>query len=297
MKIEEVAEAIYRLEVQLPGARYIFSVYLIDLNEGILIEPGPASMVPAIREGMKRLGIQQLSYIIPTHIHLDHGGGAGKLAELFQHATVVLHPRAVKHVLNPSRLIEATRMAYGDNFESTYGPILPVPESQVKVPADGEMMLINGRELQIIHAPGHAPHQIAIFDRKTGGLFCGEALGVPIPGDESFALPSVSVQDFNPDLYLETIEKLKRLTPRLLFYSHDGGVRKPEKLITNLVEITQSLRDTILNGLRNGETIESIRPRVRELISGYAGKRVGAMSSVEDTILGYTTYFSKKGLI
>ncbi len=297
MKIEEVAEAIYRLEVQLPGARYIFSVYLIDDNGGVLIEPGPASMVPAIREGMKRLGIRRLSYIIPTHIHLDHGGGAGKLAELFRQSTVVFHPRAVKHALDPSRLIEATRMAYGDNFEATYGPILPVPESQMKVPADGEMMCVNERELQIIHAPGHAPHQIAIFDRKTGGLFCGEALGVPIPGDESFALPSVSVQDLNPDLYLETVEKLKRLTPRMLFYSHDGGVRKPEKLITSVVETTQSLRDTILEGLRNGETIESIRPRVRELLSGYAGKRAGAMSSVEDTILGYTTYFSKKGLI
>lgn len=154
MKIEEVAEAIYRLEAQLPGARYIVSVYLIDDNGGVLIEPGPASMVPAIREGMKRLGIQRLSYIIPTHIHLDHGGGAGKLAELFQHSTVVFHPRAVKHALNPSRLIEATRMVYGDDFESTYGPILPVPESQVKVPADGEIICTNERELQIIHAPG-----------------------------------------------------------------------------------------------------------------------------------------------
>jgi glyoxylase-like metal-dependent hydrolase (beta-lactamase superfamily II) len=188
-------------------------------------------------------------------------------------------------------------MAYGDDFEDTYGPILPVPESQVKVPADGEIIRINGRELQIVYAPGHAPHQIAIFDRKTGGLFCREALGVPIPGDGNFALPSVSVQDFNPDLYLETIERLKGLAPRMLFYSHDGGVRMPEKLITSLVENTQFLRDTILEGLRNGETIESIIPRVRELLSDHAGKQVGTMSSVEETVLGYTTYFTKKGLI
>lgn len=297
MRIEQVAEAIYRLEEQLPGARYIFSVYLIDENEGVLIEPGPTSMVPTIQEGMKRLGIHRLSYIIPTHIHMDHGGGVGKLAALFPQAKVVFHPRAVRHALNPSRLTEATKMAYGDDFESTYGPILPVPESQILSVEDGEIMRINARELQIMYTPGHAPHQIAIFDRKTGGLFCGEALGVPIPGDGSFALPSISVQDFNPDLYLETIERLKRLAPRVLFYSHDGGVRMPEKLITSLAENTQVLRDTILEGLRNGETIESIIPRVSVLLSGYAGKGTGTMSSIEETVLGYTTYFSKKGLI
>ena len=140
IKIEEVAEATYRLEAILPRALYTFSVYLIRGTEGVLIEPGPAAMFPFIQEGMKQLGIASLSCIIPTHIHLDHGGGAGKLAELFPQARVVLHPRGARHIADPSRLIEGTRMAYGDDFELTYGPILPVPESQIKVPADGEII-------------------------------------------------------------------------------------------------------------------------------------------------------------
>jgi len=296
MKIEEVAEATYRLETILPGALYTFSAYLIRETEGVLIEPGPASMVPSIQEGMKQLGIRSLSHIIPTHIHLDHGGGVGRLAELFPQARVVLHPRGARHVADPSRLIDGTRMAYGNDFELTYGPILPVPESQIKVPADGEIININGRDLQIFYAPGHALHHIAVYDRKTGGLFCGEALGQPVSGDTGLALPSVSAQDFYLDLYLETIQKLERLKPRLLFFSHTGGVREPAELIANLKESTLILGDTILKGLKNDESTESIEHKIQESLSSQLGVKTGRMS-METTILGYTTYYRKKGLI
>ena len=297
MKIEEVAESIYRLEVRIPGALSIFCVYLIDEGGGALIEPGPASVAPFIQEGMKRLGMKGLSYIIPTHIHLDHGGGSGKLAELFPQAKVVLHPRGVKHILDPSRLIEGTKIVYGDDFESIYGAILPIPESQIVVPEDGEILHINGRELQIVYAPGHAHHQIVIFDKRTGGLFCGEALGVPVPGRDGFALPGVSVQDFNPDQYLETIEKLKELAPRMLYYSHNGGVREPAQLIDSLAENTRLLRDVTFEGLESGETVEAIEKRIGELLPSLLSRNRGAMSSLEETILGFATYYRRKGLL
>lgn len=296
MKIEEVAEATYRLETILPGAYYTFAAYLIRKTKGVLIEPGPASMVPSIQEGMKQLGMQELSFVIPTHIHLDHGGGVGRLAELFPNTRVVLHPRGAKHVTNPSRLIEGTRMAYGDDFEAIYGPILPVPESQIMVPADGEIISINERELQIVYAPGHSLHQIAVHDRKTGGLFCGEALGQPIRGSENTALPSISAQDFYLDMYLETIEKLKKLEPRLLFYSHDGGVKEPDELISRLTDSTRTLGDVILQGLRNGQSTKYINRKIHESLSSRLGIRTETMN-METTILGYTSYFRKKGLI
>lgn len=200
LKIEIIADSLYRLEVRLSRARYIFAVYLMDEGGGVLIEPGPGSIIPSIQEGMKQLGMKGLSYIIPTHIHLDHGGGSGALAALFPQAKVVVHPRGLKHLLDPSRLIEGTKQAYGDDFALQYGAILPVSQSQLMVPVDGETLSINGPELQMVYAPGHAPHQIAILDKKTGGLFCGEALGIPISGKEFLALPAVSVADFNPDL-------------------------------------------------------------------------------------------------
>jgi glyoxylase-like metal-dependent hydrolase (beta-lactamase superfamily II) len=297
VKIETIAESLYRLEIRFPSARYIFSVYFIDEGGGVIIEPGPASIVPYIKEGMKQLGMKGLSYIIPTHIHLDHSGGSGELAAVFPLAKVVVHPRGLKHLLDPSRLIEGTKKAYGDDFELKYGAILPVPQSQLVVPADGETLSINGRELQMVYAPGHAHHQIAVFDKKTSGLFCGEALGIPIPGEEGFALPAVSVPDFNPDQYLETIEKLKRLTPRVLYYSHQGGVQNPDKLINSLEQNMRLLHDGIFEGLKRGEPVEGIEKRIGEMLPSLLWRKKGLRSIRKETILGFATYYKRKGLL
>ncbi len=187
--IEEVAEKIYTMEVRIPKVDTMFTVYLIHEEKGVLIEPGPTAAIHSIQKAMKQLGITDLAYIIPTHIHIDHAGAIGSLARLFPRAKVLLHPMGAKHAKDPTRLIESTKMAFGDDFEDLYGPILPVPESQVETPDDGATISFDGRELQVIYAPGHAPHHIAIFDRKTKGLFSGEALGLPLPGAESSALP------------------------------------------------------------------------------------------------------------
>ena len=292
MEIEEVAEATYRIEVLIPGARYTFAVYLLVEKEAILIEPGPTAVVPYILDGMKRLGIGELSVIIPTHIHMDHGGGAGALAERFPRSKVVMHPRAIKHAIDPSRLIASTRMAYGDDFEDLYGPILPIAESQVAAAEDGHVVDVAGRQLRIIHAPGHAFHHNAIFDEKTGGLFCGEALGVPIPGGKPNVLPSISIGDLDVDRYLESIEKLSKLRPRILFYPHEGGMRMPADIIPRIAENTGILRDVIFQGLKQGRSKADIELRIRERLKIGTSKEKSTVV-LEEIILGFETYFNK----
>ena len=289
--VREVAEKIYRLEVQVPGIDRVFAVYLINEEKAVLIEPGPAAVVPSIQKGMKQLRMEELSYIIPTHIHLDHGGGIGQLAELFPQATVALHPLGMKHAIDPSRLIQSTRTAFGDDFDVHWGPILPVPESQVKVPLDGETISLNSRELQFIYAPGHASHHMAVLDQKTGGLFCGEALGMPRPGAEDFPVP-FATPGFDMEAYLETVERLKGLKPRMLFYSHGGVGREPEKLISQAVENANIFGDIILRALKDGEAPEAISRRLQDYVSAVrSGLNLGKVDT-EMTILGYAAYFS-----
>ena len=296
INIDEVAEKTYRIEVTIPKIDTIFTVYLINESKGVVIEPGPTTTVPSIQEGMKQLGMEELAYIIPTHIHIDHGGAIGSLAHLFPQAKVILHPVGVKHAIDPSRLIESTKMAFGDDFENYYGPILSVPESQVMVPADGEIISINDRALQIIYAPGHAPHHLAIFDQKTRGLFCGEALGLPRTEAKALPLPAAAPPSFDIEAYLATMERLKELSPQILFYSHDGVGSNPAELISKAAENTKAFGVIILEALKKGEPNEIIVDRIREYISSRFGINAEGID-VGMTIRGFIAYFKKKGLV
>ncbi len=296
INIDEVAEQTYRIEVPIPEVDAIFTVYFIHETKGVIIEPGPTATIPSIQESMKQLGMKELAYIIPTHIHMDHAGAIGRLAQLFPHAKVVLHPMAVKHAIDPSRLIESTKMAFSNDFEDYYGPILPVPQSQLMSIEDEQTISIDDRELQIIHAPGHAPHHMAIFDRKTRGLFCGEALGIPRTGAESSPLPAAAPPSFDIEIYLNTIERLRKLHPRILFYSHDGVGKNPEELISNVVENTKAFGNVILEALRKEETTEAVRERVQEYISNHLGIKAKG-TEVDMTIRGFIFYFQKNQLI
>jgi glyoxylase-like metal-dependent hydrolase (beta-lactamase superfamily II) len=295
--VREVADRIYRFETPIPPVGGVFAVYLINEPQGVLIEPGPAAAVPIIREAMQRVGMKGLAYIIPTHIHMDHAGGMGTLAQLFPQARVLVHPTGAKHAIDPSRLIEGTRMVFGADFEALYGPILPVPESQVYVPEDGEVVSVDGRELQVIYAPGHAQHHMAILDRSVQGLFCGEALGIPVHRTRPLAFPSVAPPNFDPELYLSTIERLRQLQPRIVFYSHGPVVtREPELLMESVAENTRGFGDLILNALKQGQPQEEVKRRLDDFMAGRLGIRLDE-GGLAMTVGGYTMYYQSKGLV
>jgi len=297
VELKKVADKIYRFETMLSVMTSPFTVYLIKESQGVVIDPGPAALVPRIQEAMKQLGMNDLAYIIPTHIHVDHAGGAGKLAQLYPGAKVLVHPAGVKHVVDPSRLIESTRKVFGEDFEIGFGPILPVPESQIKSVEDGEIITVGNRDLQIIYAPGHAPHHIAIFDRSVKGIFCGEALGLPGGKDKQIPLPAVAPPSFDQETYIQTMEKLRKLNARILFYSHGGVVgHDVDRLITQAEENTRILGDIILKALKEGGTNEDVTRRIKE----YASRRFDMDLTDMDlalTIGGYEVYYRKKGLV
>jgi glyoxylase-like metal-dependent hydrolase (beta-lactamase superfamily II) len=289
--IEEVGDHIFSTQASVPRVDTVFTVYVIREREGVLIEPGPTSAIPSIQAVMKQLGMKDLSYIIPTHIHLDHAGAIGSLARLFPRAKVLLHPKGAKHVIEPTRLIQSTRMAFGEDFEEYYGAILPVPKPQAVIPNDGDEICIDARRLQIIYAPGHAPHHMAIFDHKTKGLFAGEALGSPRSGSKLSPLPVAAPPSFDMVAYLESIEKLRRLRPDTLFYSHDGVGRDPEELISRLVENTKIVGDMILKALKEEPSADAVRSKLRESLGMCDGVILDDM-----TLNGFILYFQKQGL-
>jgi len=294
-QVEQLIDGIYRLGRWIDGANAPFAVYFIKDGDGAIIEPGPAVLVPEIREAAKELGISKPQYIIPTHIHLDHAGGVGSLAEIFPDTAIVVNADGARHAIDPSRLIASTRMAFGDDFESTYGPILPVPESRLKIVADGDRLQVGGRELLIIHTPGHAGHHISIFDNKTKGLFCGEALGL-IYGPGYPPLPAVAPPSFDLELYLKDMENLMALRPRRLFYSHGTMADEPEKLIKTVMENTRLVGDFIRRDLRLGESDEAIMEHVGDYLRDQFNAPLDEYE-LQSNVKGYIHYFRKKGNI
>jgi glyoxylase-like metal-dependent hydrolase (beta-lactamase superfamily II) len=294
-KLEQLAEDTYRLECWIPGFDTVFAVYFIKDGDGAIIEPGPAVLVPDIQRATEELGIKKPEYIIPTHIHLDHAGALGKLAEVFPDTWIVLNSEGAKHMVEPSRLIKSTRMAFGDDFEKSYGPILPLPELRLKLVRDDDRLKLGRRQLLIIHTPGHAAHHIAIFDSKTRGLFCGESLGL-IYGPGYPPLPAVAPPSFDLELYLKDMKKLKALGPKLLFYSHGTVAHEPEKLIETAIENTKLVGDLILRDLKAGRSDEAIIKAIGEYLAEHFKAPLDEYELMSN-VSGYIHYFRKKGLI
>jgi glyoxylase-like metal-dependent hydrolase (beta-lactamase superfamily II) len=291
--VDEVACGIYQLQTEIPGVPFGFAVYFIAEGGGVLIEPGPATIVPAVQAAMAHLGLESLDYIIPTHIHLDHAGGLGRLAQLFPQAKVVANPEGARHIINPTRLIQSTRVAFGEDFEAVYGPILPVPGSQVRVVKDGERLSAGSRELVIIYTPGHASHHIAILDTRVNGLFCGEALGlIYSPGAEP--LPAVAAPSLDIEVYLSTMERLRRLKPGILFYSHGGIATEPERPISQAVANTKAIAEVVLQAVKAGKTDEEVTRSVGEFILSRFGIELSRYE-LTTVVSGYIYYFKKKG--
>ena len=292
--IEEIAQETYRLETRIPGLKPMFSVYFINGKSSTLIEPGPAAIIPDIQKAVKELALENLEYIIPTHIHLDHAGGLGRMLQLFPQSMGVVNSRAVEHVVDPSRLIRSTKMAFGDDFETVYGKILPVPQSRLRIVADNDSIVVGSRELLFIHTPGHAPHHIAIFDTKTKGLFCGEALGlIYSPGTPP--LPAVAPPSFDPDIYLNNMVRLKELKPEFLFYSHGGLGKEPAKLISVAIENTRVIGEAILRAYRLEVTDDMVIQNIGDFINDRFGFRMDDYE-LGSNVRAYLHYFKKKSI-
>lgn len=186
-------------------------------------------------------------------------------------------------------------MAFGDDFETMYGPILPVPESRLKVVSDGDRLTVGSRELVIIHTPGHAGHHIAVFDTKIKGLFSGESLGL-IYSTGYPPLPAVAPPSFDMELYLKDMENLKALRPKMVFYSHGTVAEKPEKLIDAVMDNTSLVGAFIRRHLRAGEGEKAIIGLVGDYLRDHFNAPLDDYE-LQSNVRGYIHYFRKKGLV
>ncbi len=223
----------------------------------MLVETGSQSSVPVVLEALAGLGVgpHDLAGVVVTHIHLDHAGGVGNVADAFPNATVYVHEKGARHLADPTRLVDSASRVYGPLLDSLYGRLDPTPVERIHVLDDGEEIEIGpGRTLTAVDSPGHAKHHVGLHDSESGILFVGDAVGVRLP-DVGVLRPSTPPPDFDLDQALHSLHKFAVRSPSGLALAHYGLVPEPADVLTEAEGILRQWAETAEVAYRAGEDI------------------------------------------
>jgi glyoxylase-like metal-dependent hydrolase (beta-lactamase superfamily II) len=196
------------------------SVFLIDAERPAIIDTGIAADREQVFGMLDEVDVDDLAYILPTHVHLDHAGGAGYLAERYPDATVMTHEIGAPHLVDPTRLVEGTKAAVEEQWRF-YDDPLPIDEDRVESLTDGDEIDLGDRTLTVYHAPGHAPHQIMFHDDADDVLFVGDAMGIWEPNTKTLRQTTPPSQ-FHLQKALDDVQTVEEISPETLCFGHFG---------------------------------------------------------------------------
>lgn len=209
-------------------------------DEAAFVETNTAHAAPKLLAALADRGMrpEQVRWVIVTHVHLDHAGGAGAIMRACPNATLLAHPRAVRHLTDPSKLVASATKVYGeDRFRALYGTIEPVPAERVMSLDDGAQVEIGGAKLSFLHTRGHANHHFVVHDPAADAVFTGDAFGLVYPDLQRpgpFAFPSTSPTDFDAAEARKAIDRIAGLGVRSALLTHYGEVRAIDAVAAQL---------------------------------------------------------------
>ena len=220
------------------------AIYIIQQNNKVaIIETGTTYSISNVQIALEKihLSFEDVAYIIPTHVHLDHAGGAGELMKQCQNASLIVHPRGARHMIDPTKLIAGAMAVYGkQKFKKLYGEIIPIEASRVIEAVDNFILDFDGRELKFIDTPGHAKHHFCIWDKQTESMFTGDTFGISYRDldhkDEIYIFPSTSPVQFDPEELIKSIHKIMEYNPQRVCLTHFAAIRPTHKVVEQLID-------------------------------------------------------------
>jgi glyoxylase-like metal-dependent hydrolase (beta-lactamase superfamily II) len=229
---------------------------IVHGGRAAFVDTGANSAVPGLLAALASKGLapEQVDYIFVTHVHLDHAGGAGLLVRHLPNATVVVHPRGLRHLADPSKLIAGTIAVYGEEgYRRLYGELLPIPEARLRAAQDGERYLLGGRPLDTLYTPGHALHHYCLHDVEGRAVFTGDTFGISYRETDTaqgpFIFATTTPVHFDPPALHASIDRLLALQPEAMYLTHYSRVEDVQKLgrdlharIDGTVALAQRLR-------------------------------------------------------
>lgn len=274
--------------------RFAAAYLRVAEDEAAFVETNTALAAPKILAALDARGMkpEAVRWVIVTHVHLDHAGGAGALVRACPNATLLAHPRAVRHLIDPSKLVGSATHVYGEaRFRELYGEVEPVPAERVRAVDDGETVQLGDATLRFLHVRGHANHHMIVHDPARDAVFTGDAFGLVYPALQRpgpFAFPSTSPTDFDPGEARAAIRRIVELGARSAYLTHFGEVTSIDAVAAQLVawlDVSEVLLDEAVSGERRGEAlVRALEAELRDRFEGFA-RDAGFTPTAEDLAL------------
>ncbi|HEY4065602.1 MAG TPA: MBL fold metallo-hydrolase [Burkholderiaceae bacterium] len=235
---------------------------IVERGRAAFVDTGTNESVPRLLAALDAAGLapEAVDFVIATHVHLDHAGGAGLLMRSLPRATLVVHPLGARHLIDPAVLTASARGVYGDDeFDRSYGEVLGVDPARVLRTTDGMVLELAGRPLAILDTPGHARHHHCIWDERSRGVFTGDTFGLSYREFDNAAgawiMPTTTPIQFEPQALRRSVERIAALDPEWLYLTHYGPVGGAARLAPLLLEQMDAmvvLADQVATALADG---------------------------------------------
>ena len=248
------------------------SIYILrQVNKVAIIETGNNFSVSNIQKALEKDGLSfsDVAYVIPTHVHLDHAGGAGQLMKQCKDAKLIVHPRGARHMIDPQKLIAGATAVYGEKkFKELYGDIIPIEANRVIEAEDNFLLDFEGRELKFIDTPGHAKHHFCIWDKETGTMFTGDTFGISYrdldKDGEVYIFPSTSPVQFDPKALVESINKIMEYNPHRVCLTHFSAIKPSKQVVEQLIDGIKFVSDLAKKYATHNDAELIIREKMME---------------------------------
>lgn len=261
MHPKEIGKNLFLIDLEIGGLHNIVASYVLKGAKTIIVETGPSSSICNLFSGLKELNVkaEDVAYLAISHVHIDHGGGAGTLLKLLPNAKVIAHSKGVPHLVNPAKLWLQAKEVLGD-VAKTFGEPVPVPEDRIITATDTMTFEAGNVKLKAIETLGHASHHLSYYAPVYRGIFPGDAAGIYL--NQFNVVVPTTPPPFCLDFALTSLDKLIHLNPQSLYFSHFGNASDAVKRLKDYALQIKLWADIAQEGIKNKSSLDEIRERI-----------------------------------
>jgi glyoxylase-like metal-dependent hydrolase (beta-lactamase superfamily II) len=277
---------------------------MVQDGRAAFVDTGTSHSVPYLLDALAGRGLspEDVDYVLLTHIHLDHAGGAGTLLRQLPNAKAVLHPRGAAHMIAPEKLIAGTRAVYGDAaYEELYGEIVALPEERVLIVEDGDRLMLGSRELEFIHTPGHALHHYCIVDQANRAVFSGDTFGLSYRETDTaagpFIFPTTTPTQFDPVAAHASYDRIAAYDPLCVYLTHYSRVENIAQLAGDLHRRLDAFVAIARRHVDSDDRVAAMGAAMREFMRGeLAAHGYAGDDDTREAVLGADMDLNAQGL-